>query len=228
MGFNVQGRWGSSKGSVNGGKVVIVDNHLVATLPVGAVVSNPPAVGGMIFEGDVAEFNFSTKTCKHLKVFELAEALTAESTTVKIKRGDFRHKLEAGLKLIPAPDALTDTATGITVGAVTVTTDSTLGDLYTFSITAEDFGELPAGSLFVEADKDGAGAVMLVSNPNSIFVTDIYIDATPATGSTDYEGARYPAALYNVATIYGVNATKMPDCVKENLRKGYSDIKVLE
>lgn len=228
MSFNVQGKWVSTSGTVSGGKVVVLNNQLLSELPVGALVTNPPALGGMIYEGDVAEYDFTTKEAKHLKVFVVAKDVSETDTKVMVKRGDFYHKLESGLNLCPVPETLSTAVTGITVGAVTAEVDSTAGAVYSFSITADDFGELSAGDLLLEADDAGEDAALLVTNPNVIFKTDIYIDSTPATGDEDYEGARYPASFYNVATVYGANISALPTIVKENLRKGYSDIKILE
>lgn len=227
MGKNVQGKWYSGSGTVSGGKVVVLNNQLLAEVPVGAVVANPPALGGMIYEGDVAEFNFSTKEAKHLKVFVVAKDVSAVDTKVMVKRGDFYHKLEAGLNLCAVPETLSTAVTGVTVGAVTAEVDSTAGAVYSFSITADALGELSAGDILLEAAGSGT-STLLVTNPNTVFKTDIYIDSVPAVDDDDYEGARYPAALYNVATLYGANISALPTIVKENLRKGYSDIKILE
>lgn len=227
MGINVQGKWYSGGGTVSGGKVVILNNQLLAELPVGAVVTNPPALGGLIYEGDVAEFDFSTKEAKHLKVFVVAKAVSDTDTKVMVKRGDFYHKLVAGLNLCPVPLTLSTAVTGVTVGTVTSEVDSTAGAVYSFAITADAFGELSVGDILLEAEASGT-SVLLLTNPNTIFKTDIYIDSVPATSDDDYEGARYPSALYNVATIYGANISALPTIIKENLRKGYSDIKILE
>lgn len=220
--INVQGKWVRRSGSVGGGKYVLVAGQPMAKLPVGGVVANPPSIGGAIFEGDVAEYDLATKSIKHMRVFEVHTAVTITDTVVKVKRGDFYHKLEKGMVLCTVPSALDGAVTGITVGDVTVGSD-----FYSFTITAEDFGALAKGDLLLEAV--GAGvSELVVKNPNAIFETDIYIDDIPATDSNDYEGARFPASLLNVATIYGSKASPMPAIVKENLRKGFSDIKVFE
>lgn len=227
MGINVQGKWYSGSGTASGGKVVVLNNQLLAEVPVGAVVTNPPALGGMIYEGDVAEFDFSTKEAKHLKVFVVAKAVSDTDTKVMVKRGDFYHKLESGLKLCAVPSTLSTAVTGVAVGTVTSEVDSTAGAVYSFAITADAFGELSVGDILLEAAAAGT-STLLLTNPNTIFKTDIYIDSIPATSDDDYDGARYPAALYNAATLYGANISTLPTIIKENLRKGYSDIKILE
>jgi hypothetical protein len=307
---NVTGRTFSRRGTLSGGRSVIDQEHLQGRLTNGALISNPPAVGGIIFEGDIAEYNYGTKLAKHLKVFKLAAEITDASTEIQFVRNDFTHQLEAGLVLMVAPSALNGTGRYITVGAVTKKNVSLIGNVYSCAITAGVFGSgvtIPANTLFVEGvpagsieaysvanggadyvagdiitvtqtggangtfevltvDVAGAietvrqtnkgtgyavanglatttnsvagagatisitaiGAGMLVTNPNAIFTTDVYIDVVPATGDSDYDGARYHAPLYNVCTLLGAKVTPIPAAVKANLRTGYSDIKIFE
>lgn len=308
---NVTGRTFSKSGTLSGGRSVIDQEHLQGRLTNGAIISNPPAVGGIIFEGDIAEYNYATKLAKHLKVFKLAAEITDASTEIQFVRNDFTHQLEAGLVLMVAPSAFSDTARYFTVGTVTKKNVALIGNVYSCAITAGVFGSgvtIPANTLFVEAvsagsveaytlsgggadyvvgdlitvtqaggsdaifevltvaDVTGAietisqvnkgvgyavaanlptttnsaagagatisittiGAGMLVTNPNAIFTTDVYIDEVPATGDSDYDGARYYAPLYNVCTLLGAKITPVPAVVKANLRTGYSDIKIFE
>ena len=226
--MNVSGKWGSKSGVILGNRYVIAQNAPYALLPVGAVLSNPFNLRGIAFEGDVLEYNFTNKTAKLLKVFKVAKNVAAEDTEIWVAATDFSHTLQAGLNVMKVPSSLTGTGTAITVGAVTKAIDATYGSVYKFTITANALGTLAAGDLLVEAEAAGSGKKMYVQNPNAVLFTDLYFDEVPATGDSDYTGFRYPVAAANEATIYGVKATPMPSIVKDNLRKGYSDIKVIE
>lgn len=343
--MNLNLTFGKKSGQVGGGRPVFDQRQRQTRVADGALVSNPPAKGGVIFMGDIAEFDESAHTCKHMKVFELAVDLLATDTTVYIKRGNFNHVLEAGLNIMVAPTAVDGTGVGVLVGTVTATTHATAGDVYAITITAGSFSAstIEAGTLFVEAagassieaavkgvhtltidtkpaagDKlsldgvvyeyaatEGAGVYaigsdaleaasniedavsaqyagifsvvanngkliftqltagigalpvlvvtpvavtgtlaatitnttegeaasgavkMLVANPNTCFTHDIYIEETPATGGDWATGFTYAASLFNSATLIECMATPVPAGVKENLRKGYSDIRVI-
>ena len=122
-----------------------------------------------------------------------------------------------------APSELVGTGTAITVGTVTASNDPVLGDVYSFTITANALGAVDNGSILVEAVEAGADKAMLVAEPNCVFMNDIYINYTPSTGQT---GAAYPAALYNIATLWGKWMSPMPLAVRNGLRSGYTDIKI--
>ena len=226
--MNVQGKWGSKSGQIGGNRYVIAQSAPYSVLPVGAIISNPFNYGGVAFEGDVLEFDFSTKTAKLLKVFKVAKDVSAVDTEIWVEATDFSHMLQAGINVMKAPTSLTDTGTAVTVGAVTKATDATAGVVYKFAITANALGTLTKGDLLVEAEAAGSGKKMYVQNPNVVLFTDVYFDESPATGDGDYSGFRYPVSIANEATIYGAKATPMPSIVKDNLRKGYSDIKVIQ
>lgn len=228
MGNNVYGVWGSKSGTIGGNRYVIATASPIAKLPVGAVISNPFNLGGVAFEGDVLEYNFSAKTAKLLKVFKVAKAVTASDTEIWVEATDFSHVLQAGINVMKAPTALAGTDVAVAVGAVTKAYDATAGYVYKFAITANALGTLAKGDLLVEAEAAGSGKKMYVQNPNAILEADIYFNETPAVGGSDYEGARYPVSLLHMATIYGKKATPMPTAVKENLRKGFTDILVIE
>lgn len=227
--MNLNLTFGKKSGQVGGGRPVFDQRQRQTRVADGALISNPPAKGGIIFMGDIAEFDESAHTCKHMKVFELAVDLLATDTTVYFKRGNFNHVLEAGLNIMVAPTAVDGTGVGILVGTVTATTHETAGEVYAFDITAADFSAstIEAGTLFVEAAEAGADVAMLVTNPNTCFTHDIYIDETPATGGDWSTGFTYAASLFNSATLIECMATPVPAGVKENLRKGYSDIRVI-
>lgn len=227
---NITGMSYFTSGSFGGGRSVIDQTHILGKITNGALIANPPAIGGVIFEGDLGEYSFSTKQVKHLKVFKLAEAVTDASTTLKFYRGDFNHVLEAGLNIMPSPADLETTGVGITVGAVTKGVHSTEGNIYSIAIEAATFGAgvtLAKGTLFVEAAEAGAAVLPLITNPNVAFSTDIPISYESSTSFTTPDGAIYPTPLYNVCTLWKSKASPIPASVLAVLRSGaFTDIKI--
>lgn len=297
-------------GTIGGGRSVIDQEHLQGRLTNGAEIVNPPAVGGVMFQGDVCEYSYSTKLAKHMRIFELADAVDDADTVIYFKRNDFTHVPEAGMVIMAVPSTLTSTGLYITLGTVTKTSVVGIGNVYSAAITAASFGSgvsFAAGALFTVGVSVGSiesysvttagtgyvagdlitvvysggangvirvtavseagaitaseivtkgtgyvassaterttttnstagagakvkvliiGAEMYVKAPNSILAHDVAIEVTPATSGSDYDGARYFAALFNVATLLGSKITPMPTIVKTALRTGYSDIKV--
>lgn len=307
---NVTGRTGRSSGVVRGGKSVFDQVHIQGRLTNGAVLSNPPTVGGVVFAGDICEFNYATKMAKCLRVYKLAAKITSASTKISFERGEYLHKPEVGMNIFPVPSAFNESAPYVTIGALTSETLAGGAEVYSFAITAGALGsvDIAAGTLFVVADSIGSiesytitaagtgyvagdlitvvetgaengvlkvetvgsggeiltvslvskgtdysasataratttdstagagatvtvtetGGLMYVQNPNSVVTTDIPIDVTPATSASDYDGAEYFAPLFNICTILGSKVSPIPELVKGNLRKGYSDIKIFE
>lgn len=228
--MNINLTFGRKSGEVGGGRPVFDQRFRQSRMADGALIDNPPALGGIIFAGDIAQYDSTTCTCKHLKVFKIAKAVGASDTAILVYRGNFSHVLDAGLVLMAAPATLTTTGAAVTVGTVTETTDVTAGDVYSFAITANALGELAKDSLLVEANSAGAsGKVMIISNPNTVFTHDIYIDETPSNSAdTNWTaGFKYATALFNSATLLEDMVTPIPAAVKANLRTGYSDIRVI-
>lgn len=308
---NVTGYSGRKFSSVKGGRSVVDQTHLQGRLTNGAVIENPPAVGDVIFEGDICEYNYLTKKAKCLRVFKLAADVTSASTKVSFERGEYLHKLQTGYTVLPALSGLNDSGLYVTVGAITNETLSGGIKASSFTITAGALGSetIPKGTLFVVGNPIGSiegfsitaagtgyevgdlitvtlsgasggifevtgvtspagaitsvkqvskgigytvsgtaratttnstagadatvtisavGAQMVVKNPNAVFTTDIPIVETAATSDSDFDGAVYYAPLFNVCTLIGAKASPIPDVVKANLRKGYSDIKIFE
>ena len=87
-------------------------------------------------------------------------------------------------------------------------------DVWSITITANDFGVLAAGDILVEAAAVGASKGMLVSNPNTFVDNDIVMNYSPATGDTDFDGARYvfTPVLHGIA--WKERMSPLPACVE--------------
>ena len=175
---------------------------------VGGVLVNPFKGNAKIFAGDLLEYNPGIEgdtgaTVKIMKTYEVAKA--ASTTEVLIKRDGFRHIPFVGDILMAAPNALTGTGTGVTVTAVEKTTDNTAGDVWKLTVSAA-----------VEADKAGAGAKAIVTNPNCYAPSDFDFVYSPAATNNDFEGARYlftPCLANDSTVLYKAKMSPMPASV---------------
>lgn len=183
--MNLNVTYGKKSGQIGGGRPVFDQRQRQTRVADGAMILNPPAVGGIMFMGDLAEFNEANHTCKHLKVFEVAKTFDGSATAVLIKRGEYNHVLQTGLKLMSAPSAFSADGLYVTVGAVTATTDSLAGDVYSFAITAGALGAngLAAGTLLVECDAANAILSYTISTAGTDYVVGDILTVTQAGGS---------------------------------------------
>ena len=90
-----------------------------------------------------------------------------------------------------APDTFDGTGKAVTVTDVkNVYNDA--GHQTAWEVTvSETLGAIEAGTVLVEAAKNGASEKAMVTNPNCYLVHDEDMLFTPATGDSDYDGARY-------------------------------------
>lgn len=143
-----------------------------------------PEYGGFIHAGEFGYLNETTGVVSWLKVFELAEAITALSTTVKIYQREYDPTLKATDVLIVAPATPTTTGKAVTVGTLTAGTLD--GDaIVSFSITADDFGALDAGAYFVIGASAGTGKLPAIPHVNVIFAENVEI--TEALRTSDFQ-----------------------------------------
>ena len=185
-------------------------------VPKGGLIQNVGKYGGKFFQGDLCQYSTDGK-CYVLKTFVVAKAVTALDTTILLKRDEFLHIPNVGDILMKAPSTLAGTGTGVAIGAPTATTatiDGKTVDVWSITITANDFGVLAAGDILVEATAVGASKGMLVSNPNTFVDNDIVMNYSPATGDTDFDGARYvfTPVLHGIA--WKERMSPLPACVE--------------
>lgn len=173
----------------------------------GGVLQNPfkNTVYGKFFQGDLCEYTLDGKVTV-LKTFEVAEAVAAAATTVKVVRDEFKHVPEVGDILMVAPAALATAGTGVLVTAV----DDSADNVWTLTLKAAP-GAIAKGAILVEAEKEGAGAKMLCDNPNSVLDVDAVLKY-PTNNVED-------GVIYNIAPVmheimYIDRMSPLPACVK--------------
>lgn len=181
---------------------------------VGGVLVNPFKGNAKIFAGDLLEYNPGIEgdtgaTVKIMKTYEVAKA--ASATEVLIKRDGFRHIPFVGDVLMVAPNTITGTGTGVTVTAVEKATDNAAGDVWKLTVSTALTAAKDA--VLVEADKAGAGAKGVVTNPNCYAPSDFDFVYSPAASNDDFEGARYlftPCLANESTVLYKAKMSPMP------------------
>ena len=211
VGLNLQ-----QHGSTGGKRYVFVDLNDApkSRPPFGGIIQNPFPAGAKAYQGDIVEYSTDGKV-KLLKVYKLAKALAAADTAVLFVRDGFSHKPFAGDIVMVAPSTLSGTGTGVTLGAVTATT-ATVGtatvDVWSCAITAGDFSasEVDVDTLFVQASAAGSSKAPYITNPNGFLEEDIYFNYVPASGNSDFDGARYNVTPILHATVWSNRCTPIP------------------
>ena len=128
-------------------------------------------VGSVVQEGTPCYFDEIARTVALHISFEVYETAALNATSIKVKKNLNNSVARSGMYVMVAPATVAGTGTGITVSAVD--TSNAAYDVFTVGALA---AEITAGTILVEADKSGSGAVTLVQ-PNGLIVDDIYKDA---------------------------------------------------
>lgn len=211
--------------TVAGGKHVIDHTYPEHKVTDGAFISNPPAQNGMIFEGDLGQFDYNTNVVKHLKVFVAHTAAASAATSVLVKAGEGYHVPEVGEVIMVAPSNFS-TGTG-NARAITAVELHATGAYYTLTVAAFDVA-IAEGAVLVEGVEAGDGKAPLVV-PNVVFPQDIYIYEVPAATYNAATGFKYYTSLYDACAILGRKLTvSIPAGARVALRTGYSDVKIVE
>lgn len=232
------------KGDIGGARNVFVNlvgNHDDLVYPqFGGKVMNPPKGRAKMFAGDLLEFRPKTGSDKLdpeiyiLRTFEVANAVSA-STTVYIKRDEFRHKPFAGDVLMVAPAVIGGTGTAVKVTSVAATA-TTIGGVSTpvWQLTISAALTITKGAIMVEAESFSEGTsaskAMIVKAINGVFdcdtdffedenIADISVTRQDSVGEitavtdADFYKARYQytPALGGLMWIHKMSP--MPQCV---------------
>lgn len=184
---------------------------------VGGFLVNPFKGRAKIFAGDLLEYNPGIEsdggaTVKVLKTYEVAKATSTGE--VLIKRDGFRHIPFVGDMLMVAPNTLTGTGTGVVVTAVETTKDNTAGDVWKLTVNSAITASVDA--VLVEADKLGAGAKAIVTNPNCYAPCDYDFVYDPALARDKFDRARYlftPCLANESTVLYKAKMSPMPASV---------------
>ena len=195
MGFNTYGR---KVKVVNGGIPVWLRIYGKETS--GGKLEKLPQAGETLPAGTLISISQAGGVAKELKTFEVAEAVTAESTEIKILSGGMMPKPVTGEFIMKAPSSVTTKGKGIAVTTVTDNKDGT----HSITIEANALGTLSKGDVLVGAA--GAGAsVNIYCVPTGLSQDDVYVEDgdTEATVASVFSGQ-----------IMEDRIQPIPDCVK--------------
>lgn len=126
--------------------------------------SNLPATQEKVLKGTFLKVDFNERIARVVKTAQLTEAITAETTSVKVKKG----------AMLINGDILGSGTKSVSVANL----DTTNPDYDTFTITAGALGTVSAGSVLQEYAE--AGSSKPVVNPDGMAYTDSKIDALPS------------------------------------------------
>ena len=169
----------------------------------GGKLEKIPAVGTLIPAGSLVCVDGAGGLVKSLATFEVAEAVTGESTTVKVVSAGDMPKLEKGMFVMKAPNSIADKGKGVAVGDVTDNGDGTAS----FTITAQALGTLAVGDILVAATAAGSSA-QIYCVPTGLTQEDIYI--------TEGVEAATVTSVY-LGKIMEDRIQPIPQCVKDVL-----------
>lgn len=189
-----------SRIGIGGHKTVMVDltgPKLGVMYPThGGIIKNPFRGMAKAYTADLVEYRTNGE-CYLLKTYEVAEKVLESAVKIKISTGAcaqgdiFRHIPFIGDNIMVAPDTFDGTGKAVTVTDVKNVYNEA-GHQTAWEITvSETLGAIEAGTVLVEAAKNGASEKAMVTNPNCYLVHDEDMLFTPATGDADYDGARY-------------------------------------
>lgn len=224
-GLNTNTVVGQATSSISGGRTVIDHSYPEHKVTDGAFISNPPAQGGLIAEGDLGQFDYNTNTVKHLAIFVATTIAAANATELVLAYGEGYVVPKVGDIAMLAP-ANFATGTGTAKTIQTVVIDAVAG---TATITLDAaIGATAVGTAIVLAAAAGSSQSVAVV-PNVAFPKDIYIYQVPAATYNAATGAKYYTSLYDACAILGKKVRiAIPAGARAALRTGYSDIKIVE
>ena len=183
--------WSEVKGVKHGGGVI--DATAFANYPVGSVI---PA-------GTPVHLNKAGNTLTPIYFYELAETLLATDTEA-VLYGNYPLSA-AGGNLIAAPSAIGGDGTGVAYSAAVDNGNGT----HTITIEANALGAAAAGTVYAEADKAGAGAIVAeTAVPDGLLLHDIVKE----DGDTFATGA-----IVDKGRIFYDRIVAIPDAYKKHL-----------
>lgn len=158
---------------VYGGAVPVWFNVRQKERSGGTLESEYLVVGTLIRAGSLVSLNQAGGTAKIIETFEVAAAVTATDTVVKVKAYPSYPKPKNGIALMKAPSSASATAKAGLISDVEL--DYANG-VYEFTITANDLGVLAAGDILVRAASAGATA-SVIAIPTGLTENDVWVDS---------------------------------------------------
>lgn len=205
------------RGEIGGARSVFVKlqgikNELVYPT-FGGQIKNPFKGAAKMFAGDLCEYRTDENGVKPevylLKTYEVLK-LDTDTKKIHILRDNFKHIPFVGDVLGVAPDTIGgEVATSATVLAVAkAVVDGK--NVWTLTMSTALAGALQ-GDVLVEVGTDGK---MLVKNVNAVVDADCDMLDAPATGDSDFDGARYVYTPALGGIMYLNKMSPLPKCVK--------------
>ena len=134
------------------------------------------------------------------------KAVDVSGTTIQVEKYGNSTVAKVGMFLMEAPATIAGTKT-----AVTISTIDTSNEMYDEIVLSGTIAGLTNGGTVVEANQNGAGAVVKVV-PNSLQAADVYIDP-------DGYDFSYTAGYFSKGEVYERRIPPICDAVKDELRK---------
>ena len=176
----------------------------------GGVLKNPFKGAAKIYAGDLFEYLPDANGQKpELTLLKTYLVKSQAGTKVVIYKDGYKHVPFVGDVLMKAPATIGGTGKAYAVTAVSVNADGNWE--LTFGTAIDSVSD---GDILVEAKEAGASKAMLVSHINAVAPCDYDCLYEPASGDSDWEGARYMLAPALRATMYLKRMSPVPACVK--------------
>lgn len=179
----------------------------------GGEVKNPFKGKAKMFAGDLCEYTPGRSSTDGAKILLLKTYLveSMSTTTLNLINDGFKHKPFVGDVIMKAPSTVDTEGLAVTITAISDAV-SNGKKVWQCTISATLTGVV-ANDILVEGNAAGATAKMLVQNPNAILPCDADFLYEPATGDSDFDGARYAFTpiLHNIMWISDMSP--IPDCI---------------
>lgn len=174
----------------------------------GGQLKNPFKGAAKIFAGDLMEYrtdaNGENPSVYLLKTFKVK---SQNSTKVVVYKDGFKHIPFVGDILMKAPSTFSGKGKGYAVTAVAVDIDGNWE--LTFATAIDTVAD---GDILVEAAESGASVGMLVKTVNAVAPCDYDCFYEPASGDSDWEGARYLLTPALSGLMYINKMSPVPAC----------------
>ena len=193
----------------------------------GGTVMNPFKQPAKMFAGDFCWYKTNAQGVRpEIYLLKTFECLSAATTTINVKRDEYRHRPCVGDILMVAPDVVGGTGTGVTVTAVestTVTVNTVEHKVWALTVSDNIASSIENGTVLVEAAEAGSDKKMLVETVNAIIDCDCDFFDVPviesgkntvkAAAQQDYDSARYFYTPALAGRMYIHKMSPMPKCV---------------
>ena len=199
--------------TIGGGKSVFVKlqgvkNDLVFPTH-GGQLANPFKGKAKIFAGDLMEYR-PNENGIHPAIYLLKtyKVKSQASTKVVIYKDGFKHVPFVGDVLMKAPTEIGGKGKAYAISAIDLDGDGNWELTFTNALDS-----VSDGDVLVEAEESGANKAMLVKRINCVAPCDYDCFYNPASGDSDFDGARYLMTPALSGLMYVNRMSPLPACV---------------